>query len=76
MLVLRGLPHHRRPGPSYRVVLLARSEEPTAAETTPGDGSPLRHRRHNVDAMMVTPAGPASGRKAIVRHRTGHRDTL
>ena len=35
--------------------------------------SPLRH--HDVDAMMVTPAGPASGRKAIVRHRTGHRDT-
>ena len=38
-------------------------------------GSPLRHRRPNVDAMMVTPAGPARGRKAIVRHRTGRRDT-
>jgi hypothetical protein len=36
--------------------------------------SPLRHRRHDVDAMVVTPAGPASGRKAIVRHRAGHRD--
>jgi hypothetical protein len=34
--------------------------------------SPLR--RHDVDAMVVTPAGPASGRKAIVRHRAGQRD--
>jgi hypothetical protein len=37
--------------------------------------SPVRHRCHDVDAMVVTPAGPAGGRKAIVRHRAGHRDT-
>lgn len=36
--------------------------------------SPLRHRRHDVDAMVVTPAGPAGDQKAIVRHRAGHRD--
>ena len=36
---------------------------------------PLRHRRHDVDAMVVTPAGPASGRKPSVRHRAGHRGT-
>src|SRR5271157_2489419 len=35
--------------------------------------SPLR--RHEAGAMAVTPAGPASGRKAIVRHWAGHRDT-
>jgi hypothetical protein len=34
---------------------------------------PLRH--HDVDAMVVTPAGPASGRKPKMRHRAGHRDT-
>lgn len=37
--------------------------------------SPLRHRRHDVDAIVVTPAGPASGRTAIMRHRAGHPDT-
>jgi hypothetical protein len=35
--------------------------------------SPLRRR--DVDAMMATPAGPAGGRKAIVGHLGGHRDT-
>jgi len=35
----------------------------------------LRHRRRDVDAKVVTPAGPASGPKALVRHRAGHRDT-
>jgi hypothetical protein len=37
--------------------------------------SPLRHRRHDVDAMVVTLAGPAGGRKAIVKDRAGYRDT-
>jgi hypothetical protein len=37
--------------------------------------SPLRHRRHDADAMVVTSAGPAAGRKAVVRHRAGDRDT-
>ena len=37
--------------------------------------SPLRRRRHDVDAMVVAPAGPASGRKPKVRYRAGHRDT-
>jgi hypothetical protein len=32
-------------------------------------------RRHAVDALVVTPAGPASGRKAIVRRRAGRRGT-
>ena len=34
--------------------------------------SQLWHRRHDVDAMVATPAG---GRRAIVGHRAGHRDT-
>jgi hypothetical protein len=37
--------------------------------------SPRRHRCHAVDALVVTPAGPASGLKAIVGHRAGHRGT-
>jgi hypothetical protein len=37
--------------------------------------SPLRHRRREVDAMVVTSAGPAGGRKAVVRYRAGRRDT-
>ena len=41
----------------------------------PPPASPLRQRCHEVDAMVVTSAGPAGGRKAIVRHRAGHRDT-
>jgi hypothetical protein len=41
----------------------------------PATASWLRHWRHDVDATVATPAGPASGRTAIVRHRAGHRDT-
>jgi hypothetical protein len=37
--------------------------------------SPLRHRRHEVDAIVVTSAGPAGGRKAIAKYRAGHQDT-
>jgi hypothetical protein len=36
--------------------------------------SPLRHRRHDVEAMVASPAGPASDRTAIVKYRAGHRD--
>jgi hypothetical protein len=47
-------------------------------------GPPLRRRhrataaplrRHDVDAIVVTLAGPAGGRKAIVNDRAGYRDT-
>ena len=37
--------------------------------------SPLRHPRHEVDAIVVTSAGPAGGRKAIAEYRAGHRDS-
>ena len=37
--------------------------------------SPLRHRRHEVDAIVVTSTGPAGGRKATAEYRAGHRDT-
>ena len=37
--------------------------------------SPLRHRRHEVDAIVSASAGPAGGRKAIAKYRAGQRDT-
>jgi hypothetical protein len=36
---------------------------------------PLRYRRHDADAMVVTLARPAGGQKAIVKDRPGYRDT-
>jgi hypothetical protein len=36
---------------------------------------PLRHRRHDVDAMVVTLAGPAGGQEAIMKDRAGCQDT-
>jgi hypothetical protein len=36
--------------------------------------SPLRHRRHEVDAVAVRSAGAAGRRTAIARYRAGHRD--
>ena len=49
-------------------------KDPPPPRRLQATASPLRHRRHDIDAMVVTPAGPAGGRKAIVRHRAGHRD--
>lgn len=37
--------------------------------------SSLRHRRHEVDAIVVASAGPAGGRKATAKYRAGHQDT-
>jgi len=50
-------------------------EDPPPPRRHQATASPLRHRRHDADAMVVTSAGPAGGRKAAVRHRAGHRDT-
>lgn len=44
-------------------------KDPPSPRRHQATASPLRHRRHDVDAMVVTPAGPAGGRKAIVRYR-------
>ncbi len=54
-----------RPGP----------KDPPPQRRHQATASPRRHRRHAVDALVVTPAGPASGRKAIVRRRAGRRGT-
>jgi hypothetical protein len=44
-------------------------KDPPSPRRNQAKASPLRHRCHDVDATVVTPAGPAGGRKAIVRHR-------
>jgi hypothetical protein len=50
-------------------------KDPPPSRRHQATACPLRYQRHELDAMVVTPAGPAGGRKAIVRHRAGHRDT-
>jgi hypothetical protein len=67
-------PQDRRLGSSYRVVLLARAEGPPPQRRHQATASPLRHRRHDVGALVVIPAGPAAGR-AVMSRRAGHRDT-
>jgi hypothetical protein len=52
----------------------SRPKDPPSPRRNQATASPLWHRRHDVDAMVVTPAGPTGGRKAILRHRAGHRD--
>jgi len=46
-------------------------KDPPPPRRLQATASPLRHRRHDVDAMVTTPAG---SRRAMVGYRAEHRD--
>jgi hypothetical protein len=50
-------------------------KDPSPRRRHQATASPLRHQRHDIDAMVVTLAGPAGGQKAIVKDRAGYGDT-
>jgi hypothetical protein len=53
----------------------SRRKDPPPRRRHQATAAPLRHRRHDVDAVVVTLAGPAGGQEAIVKDRAGYRDT-